>query len=1055
MAASSNQKIDYLLKKIGYTATKTGIAEDGSISGTKKSPSGEAIASPLVVPSDSVWADSSLIPTTPPGSDSATVKVYLAGTSGLRMTVDSTVSGSRSFIAYTTYNNTGSGILGNWIDTQFGSDYIIKVYKGDPNSGGVQLSAAGSGSSDGWFFDYSSGVLNFNDTNVPSGVSDTNIYIVGYRYIGKTGVVTPGGISSITQLNVSGIATIPQLQAGTVNASGIITATEFHTGASGSAIRVLGNTISGPATLTLDPAAVGDNTGTVVIAGSLQVDGTTTTVNSTTVNIVDKQVKLADGAANDAAADSAGLLVDSGDGDKTWTFQATGDNWGSSENINLATGKVLKVNNTEILSSTTLGSGVINSSLTSLGTIGSLVATTADINGGTIDNSIIGGATPAAGTFTNVTANAVLDVDGHANLDNVSISGVTTTTGAITASGGVVGDLTGNVTGNQSGGTVSATSAAVADLTSGRVVLAGTSGELEDSGNLTFNGSVLSVTGNETVSGTFDVDGATTLDGLTVAEAATFDVGVTVTGLLDANGGLAANTAKVEDLTSGRVVLAGTSGELEDSGNLTFNGSTLAITGGATVSTTLGVTGETTLASATVSDLTDNRVVIAGTSGALEDSANLTFDGSTLAVTGSQTISSTLAVTSDLSARNVTGVAATFTSNVVIGGDLSVTGDVSYDNVQNIDAVGIVTAQKDVRVNRNLYVTGITTVYGDVHFEGKLYDGEYATGSAGHLLTFDGTDTSWVNPSTVTAGNATNVTVTADSTSATNYIAFVGATSGNNGVKVDTGLTYNPSTNQLVLAGFTWPTTDGSADQVLTTDGAGALTFQTPASSAGITSISESTTTATAGQTAFTAPNVFDDGTQSKPFPVSVFVNGVRHRVGSASSCDFQLSAPQTINFNAQSAATAGDRVTIQVGFGHTISEEYFTATQDQTEFQTTSATPGAIKEKIHVYLNGVLLKRGTDYNAGSPITLGEGAEVGDEISLVSSAGEDVFTATAGQTIFTPSDNDTTPDNIEVYQNGIRLELTQDYTKGSPQVTIINPATGLDAGDELDVVITR
>jgi len=987
VAASSNQKIDYLLKKIGYTATKTGIAEDGSISGTKKSPSGEAIASPLVVPSTSVWADSSLIPTTPPGSDSGTVKVYLAGTSGLRMTVDSTVSGSRSFIAYTTYNNTGSGILGNWIDTQFGSDYIIKVYKGDPNSGGVQLSAAGSGSSDGWFFDYSSGVLNFNDTNVPSGVSDTNIYIVGYRYIGKTGVVTPGGISSITQLNVSGIATVPQLQAGTVNASGIITATEFHTGASGSAIRVLGNTISGPATLTLDPAAVGDNTGTVVIAGSLQVDGTTTTVNSTTVNIVDKQVKLADGAANDAAADSAGLLVDSGDGDKTWTFQATGDNWGSSENINLATGKVLKVNNTEILSSTTLGSSVINSSLTSLGTIGSLVATTADINGGTIDNSIIGGATPAAGTFTNVTANAVLDVDGHANLDNVSISGVTTTTGAITASGGVVGALTGNVTGNVTG-----------DLT----------------GNVTGN-----VTGNQS------------------------------------GGTVSATSAAIADLTSGRVVLAGTSGELEDSGNLTFNGSTLVVTGAATVSTTLGVTGETTLASATVSDLTDNRVVIAGTSGALEDSANLTFDGSTLAVTGAQTISSTLAVTSDLSARNVTGVAATFTSNVVIGGDLSVTGDVSYDNVQNIDAVGIVTAQKDVRVNRNLYVTGITTVYGDVHFEGKLYDGEYATGSAGHLLTFDGTDTSWVNPSTVTAGNATNVTVTADSTSATNYLAFVGANSGNNGVKVDTGLTYNPSTNQLVLAGFTWPTTDGSADQVLTTDGSGSLTFQTPASSAGITSISESTTTATAGQTAFTAPNVFDDGTQAKAFPVSVFVNGVRHRVGSASSCDFQLSAPQTINFNAQSAATAGDRVTIQVGYGYTITEQYFTATQNQTSFQTSISTPGAIKEKIHVYLNGVLLRRGTDYTSGSPIVLGQGADAGDEISLLSSAGEDVFTATEGQTKFTPSDNDTTDKNVEVYQNGIRLELTQDYTKHSPHVTIINPATGLDAGDELDVVITR
>ena len=35
-------------------------------------------------------------------------------------------------------------------------------------------------------------------------------------------------------------------------------------------------------------------------------------------------------------------------------------------------------------------------------------------------------------------------------------------------------------------------------------------------------------------------------------------------------------------------------------------------------------------------DLTDNRIVIAGSGGELEDSGNLTFDGSTLAVTGDQ-----------------------------------------------------------------------------------------------------------------------------------------------------------------------------------------------------------------------------------------------------------------------------------------------------------------------------------------------------------------------------------------------------------------------------------
>ena len=43
---------------------------------------------------------------------------------------------------------------------------------------------------------------------------------------------------------------------------------------------------------------------------------------------------------------------------------------------------------------------------------------------------------------------------------------------------------------------------------------------------------------------------------------------------------LIADTAKVSDLTNNRIVIAGASGELEDSGNLTFNGSTLGLTGG-------------------------------------------------------------------------------------------------------------------------------------------------------------------------------------------------------------------------------------------------------------------------------------------------------------------------------------------------------------------------------------------------------------------------------------------------------------------------------------------
>ena len=162
MAASQEQKVDFLLKKIGYVASKTGIAEDSSLSGTKKAPFGESIPSPLVTPASSVWAEAVEIPATPPGSDTSFVRVYLSGSSGHRMTVDNTVSGNRTFIARSTYNDDSSAILGDWIDTSFGADYIIEVYRGDPNSGGVKLSAAGSGSNDTWFFDYSSGVLNLS-----------------------------------------------------------------------------------------------------------------------------------------------------------------------------------------------------------------------------------------------------------------------------------------------------------------------------------------------------------------------------------------------------------------------------------------------------------------------------------------------------------------------------------------------------------------------------------------------------------------------------------------------------------------------------------------------------------------------------------------------------------------------------------------------------------------------------------------------------------------------------------------------------------------------------
>ena len=94
--------------------------------------------------------------------------------------------------------------------------------------------------------------------------------------------------------------------------------------------------IRGPSSFTIDPAAHGDNTGTVVIAGNLQVDGTTTTINSTTMTVDDKNITLASGSANAAAASGAGFTVDIGSGTlPAITYDGTNDEWDFNKPLNV------------------------------------------------------------------------------------------------------------------------------------------------------------------------------------------------------------------------------------------------------------------------------------------------------------------------------------------------------------------------------------------------------------------------------------------------------------------------------------------------------------------------------------------------------------------------------------------------------------------------------------------------------------------------------------------------------------------------------------------------
>jgi hypothetical protein len=100
-----------------------------------------------------------------------------------------------------------------------------------------------------------------------------------------------------------------------------------------------GGKIIGPSTLTIDPLLVdtedseNPNLGTVVIHGNLQIDGITTTINSQTVDIVDKNITLAVGSTNAAAADGAGISIE-GAG-VNFVYDDSDDSMNLNKNLNV------------------------------------------------------------------------------------------------------------------------------------------------------------------------------------------------------------------------------------------------------------------------------------------------------------------------------------------------------------------------------------------------------------------------------------------------------------------------------------------------------------------------------------------------------------------------------------------------------------------------------------------------------------------------------------------------------------------------------------------------
>jgi hypothetical protein len=181
------------------------------------------------------------------------------------------------------------------------------------------------------------------------------------------------------------------------------------------------------------------------------------------------------------------------------------------------------------------------------------------------------------------------------------------------------------------------------------------------------------------------------------------------------------------------------------------------VSGSSIFTGSVGILGQTTISSLNVTDLTDNRIVLAGTSGEIEDDANLTFNGtelnigtgkfkvqqasgntnivgtlntlgavglnSTLEVTGSTLLKSTLEVVSSVGLNST----LTVTGSTLLKSNLGVTGSVAIDGVTTItnetqatdyNAAALVVAG-GVGIGKNLWVSGSTTIMGDLTILGS------------------------------------------------------------------------------------------------------------------------------------------------------------------------------------------------------------------------------------------------------------------------------------------------------------------------------------------------
>jgi hypothetical protein len=245
----------------------------------------------------------------------------------------------------------------------------------------------------------------------------------------------------------------------------------LQTDAAGTGVEWTSN-IDVPGTLDVTGASTFD--AGVTIQGDLTVNGTTTTIDTQNLIVEDKNIEIGKVATpTDVTADGGGITL-KGSTDKTINWVDATDAWTFSEHVNIASAKEYRIAGTKVLDATSLGSGVISSSLTSVGTIGTGTWQGTAINKTYLDATLVSTGDTGTVTSTMIADGTIVnaDINASAAIAGTKISPdfgsqTVTTTGVISAALGTAGAPTITFTGDTNTGIYSPGADQVAISTGG------------------------------------------------------------------------------------------------------------------------------------------------------------------------------------------------------------------------------------------------------------------------------------------------------------------------------------------------------------------------------------------------------------------------------------------------------------------------------------------------------------------------------------------------------------------------------------------------------------